>query len=200
MTFLRRHRLLLSMLLGFGTFVGLAWLTGSLLGPVTCRDGWASPSIGSRGAYSWHGGVDRSRDMLLWLYAAASGGLGYWIHNSLDPAPPRARPDPLVYARCPKCRSKMHRDRECPALLRCNRHPLCGGTADLEPRPAPQVQPRPAPVIEPPVIPAPPGEAACPACGARMILRKAKRGRRYGQHFFGCSRYPRCTGTRGIKR
>lgn len=26
----------------------------------TCHSGWSSPSIGSRGACSWHGGVDRS--------------------------------------------------------------------------------------------------------------------------------------------
>lgn len=32
----------------------------------------------------------------------------------------------------------------------------------------------------------------CPRCGAPMILRKARRGKREGQFFWGCSRFPRC--------
>lgn len=37
---------------------------------------------------------------------------------------------------------------------------------------------------------------ACPQCGSSMVRRLARRGRRAGRHFWGCSRYPRCTGTR----
>jgi very-short-patch-repair endonuclease len=37
------------------------------------------------------------------------------------------------------------------------------------------------------------GEAPiCPKCGARMVLRTAKRGRRAGEQFYGCPNYPRC--------
>jgi restriction system protein len=36
----------------------------------------------------------------------------------------------------------------------------------------------------------------CPACGATMVERVAKRGANSGQSFWGCSRYPQCRGTR----
>lgn len=49
----------------FICFVGLA----SVLG--TCADGWSSPSIGSQGACSWHGGVSCLR-----LYIAGLVSLG----------------------------------------------------------------------------------------------------------------------------
>lgn len=34
----------------------------------------------------------------------------------------------------------------------------------------------------------------CPDCNGPMVRRVARRGRRKGKSFFGCSRYPRCTG------
>jgi hypothetical protein len=38
------------------------WIVAAAIaGAVTCRDGWASGSIGSRSACSHHGGVDRSK-------------------------------------------------------------------------------------------------------------------------------------------
>lgn len=36
----------------------------------------------------------------------------------------------------------------------------------------------------------------CPKCGAEMKLRTAKQGWNAGSHFWGCSRYPVCRGTR----
>ncbi|MCB1099393.1 MAG: topoisomerase DNA-binding C4 zinc finger domain-containing protein [Verrucomicrobiae bacterium] len=39
---------------------------------------------------------------------------------------------------------------------------------------------------------------SCPQCQSRMVRRLARRGRNRGGHFWGCSRYPRCTGTRSI--
>jgi hypothetical protein len=38
------------------------------------------------------------------------------------------------------------------------------------------------------------GPPACPKCGAMMVLRKATRGERAGQGFFGCPNYPKCRG------
>lgn len=38
----------------------------------------------------------------------------------------------------------------------------------------------------------------CPRCGAAMVERKAKRGNSVGQKFWGCSSYPKCSGTRQI--
>ena len=40
------------------------------------------------------------------------------------------------------------------------------------------------------------GPETCPQCDSPMVLRKARRGRRRGTSFYGCSRYPKCTGTR----
>jgi len=37
---------------------------------------------------------------------------------------------------------------------------------------------------------------ACPRCGQPMVLRTARRGKRKGQPFWGCSAYPDCKGTR----
>ncbi|MGH8719233.1 MAG: restriction endonuclease [Burkholderiales bacterium] len=39
---------------------------------------------------------------------------------------------------------------------------------------------------------------ACPSCGREMVKRVAKRGSNAGKSFWGCSTYPRCTGTRDI--
>ncbi|MNE09766.1 Topoisomerase DNA binding C4 zinc finger [compost metagenome] len=60
--------------------------------------------------------------------------------------------------------------------------------------PATQVAPPPPPQI-------PPSETwealgLCPDCGSRMVPRVAKRGRHKGKSFYGCSKFPRCTGIR----
>ena len=39
---------------------------------------------------------------------------------------------------------------------------------------------------------------SCPSCGRSMVKRTARRGRRRGSQFWGCSQYPRCRGTRPI--
>lgn len=40
------------------------------------------------------------------------------------------------------------------------------------------------------------GVPTCPRCGASMRRRTARRGRQAGRSFWGCSRYPVCTGSR----
>lgn len=39
---------------------------------------------------------------------------------------------------------------------------------------------------------------ACPACGSEMQLRTARRGPNTGSRFWGCSRFPKCRGTRQV--
>jgi restriction system protein len=39
---------------------------------------------------------------------------------------------------------------------------------------------------------------ACPACGESMVLRTVRKGARSGSRFWGCTGYPRCTGTRPL--
>jgi hypothetical protein len=43
-----------------------------------------------------------------------------------------------------------------------------------------------------------PSDAACPSCGARMVMRTARRGARAGRRFWGCSKYPVCKGTQEL--
>ncbi len=40
------------------------------------------------------------------------------------------------------------------------------------------------------------GTPSCPSCGSEMVLRSATIGAMAGSQFWGCSRYPSCTGTR----
>ncbi|MFC3118296.1 topoisomerase DNA-binding C4 zinc finger domain-containing protein [Jhaorihella thermophila] len=67
------------------------------------------------------------------------------------------------------------------------------------PRPAPQ-PPRTSRVATPtpPRQTATSGRPTCPRCGASMVRRIARRGPNAGGQFWGCSRYPRCKGTRNI--
>jgi ssDNA-binding Zn-finger/Zn-ribbon topoisomerase 1 len=39
---------------------------------------------------------------------------------------------------------------------------------------------------------------ACPRCEAEMVERTAKRGKFAGQRFWGCEKYPKCSGIRPI--
>ena len=38
------------------------------------------------------------------------------------------------------------------------------------------------------------GIVSCPKCGSKMLERVAKKGRYAGNHFYGCTRYPKCNG------
>lgn len=38
--------------------------------------------------------------------------------------------------------------------------------------------------------------SSCPVCGSHMVHRVAKKGKYAGESFLGCSRYPKCRGTR----
>lgn len=52
--------------------------------------------------------------------------------------------------------------------------------------------------FEVPVPPLPSALPACPACGAAMKKRVAKRGGNAGGEFWGCIQYPVCKGTRSV--
>jgi restriction system protein len=47
------------------------------------------------------------------------------------------------------------------------------------------------------VPPSAPTAVECPRCGAEMVRRVARRGANAGASFWGCTRYPGCTGTLG---
>ncbi len=66
-------------------------------------------------------------------------------------------------------------------------------------RPAPQSAGTPRVTTPtPPHVTATTGTSTCPRCGAPMVRRTARRGRNVGGQFWGCSRYPRCKGTRNL--
>ncbi len=71
-----------AVVLFFVCYSGFRWM----LGPATCRDGWASSSIGIQGACSWHGGVDRSKDTFAFFGAtgavfAVGAGIARWARR-----------------------------------------------------------------------------------------------------------------------
>lgn len=49
-----------------------------------------------------------------------------------------------------------------------------------------------------PPEPKDPGTPKCPECSWPMRKRRARQGFNAGQHFWGCTKYPGCKGTRGI--
>jgi len=53
-----------------------------------------------------------------------------------------------------------------------------------------------APQVLPPAATTLPATPACPRCGSLMVQRTAKKGISAGKQFWGCSRFPDCTGTR----
>lgn len=52
--------------------------------------------------------------------------------------------------------------------------------------------------VEAPMLPVPSAVPTCPACGAAMKMRVAKRGANSGGEFWGCVQYPGCRGTRNV--
>lgn len=159
-----------SIIVGFAAFVLFTIVAGQLLGPLKCRDGWASASIGSQGACSWHGGVDRSRDGLSFIFMIGAGlvGAGFYatrLAQRLDKSPPKPPSPPVSRSGGPSL-TQSDRTASSPLMRRTK-----------------------------PIVPARPGAKACPHCGSGMRLRTARRGARRGKRFWGCSRYPDCTGT-----
>jgi predicted RNA-binding Zn-ribbon protein involved in translation (DUF1610 family) len=51
-----------------------------------------------------------------------------------------------------------------------------------------------------PSLRAVPSKPMCPRCGTAMVIRISKKGRNVGQQFWGCPTYPKCAGTRELKR
>lgn len=157
-----RHPWFVGVLVFWIASIGLARISG----PATCRDGWGSSSIGSRGACSWHGGVDRTGDLLIVLASltvAVGAGtitakLGRKVGNSKRPRAlsaisvdskhyqmPSRGPAPQAVSpkqegpACPKCGSPMRRymsERGETLHWWCSRFPACDGRAEAVAAPA----------------------------------------------------------------
>ncbi len=154
---------------GFCAFVGCLLLTAPLVQPTTCRDGWQSPSIGRRGACSWHGGVAPNYSQSFTLIASVIGGvaIGRFLANVRD------RPKREAER---KEREKRERSRAWLAERAAYRAKTARAANDLAKHEG----------------------GNCPKCGHPMRVRTARRGRYAGKRFKGCSRYPRCTGIRRL--
>src|SRR6266496_2754061 len=68
---------------GVATFVLSMILLSYVAGPTVCEDGWPSPSIGSQGACSWHGGVDRGPEALRLFGSFVAGFCGWFFATRL---------------------------------------------------------------------------------------------------------------------
>ena len=120
--------------------------------PTVCSDGWASPSIGERGACSWHGGVGTNWSAILTSLFSVVGGLGIWgvierendklreierkhreqeRQAQISQLKERAKSEGID---CPKCgyplkrRAAIKGKNKGHAFLGCSRYPQCDGT------------------------------------------------------------------------
>lgn len=158
----------LSVIVGLVCALVLSFAAGQLLGPIKCRDGWASPSIGRQGACSWHGGVDRSRSGLGVIFLVLGGVVGVLFYSTRFAA-----------------RLDQNGGRSSPPV---SLEPSKVSSASISPVVFPQYAPK-------PFVAPQPGAKACPTCGSAMRIRSARRGPRSGCQFWGCVRFPDCRGT-----
>jgi hypothetical protein len=133
---------------GVISFIVISRVFTHVLPPVTCRDGWPSPSIGHRGACSWHGGVDGGWQSLGLIAAAVAAViLGLWRSHRIEQAEAERRrlrevaKPPITYPpmppMCPKC-GKIMRNRLAQRgkhagerFWGCSRYPSCKGTRPM---------------------------------------------------------------------
>ena len=135
--------------LSLAVFVIAYILLNNWAGPVVCKDGWPSPSIGRPGACSWHGGVDRTRQNLAFLGSVLLGFVAYGLINvkaiigttKISGEPPStktkdnsAKPKPA----CPLCGMPMvtrlaKRGRnKGNQFFGCSRYPACRGARNIK--------------------------------------------------------------------
>ena len=80
-----KNRITIAVLVAIATFVLCLYIGKSIVGPTVCNDGWASPSLGKRGACSYHGGVNRTPTNLVMLFSLLISSVsGYQIHRLLE--------------------------------------------------------------------------------------------------------------------
>lgn len=161
----------LSIIVGLACAFALSFAAGQLLGPLKCRDGWASPSIGRQGACSWHGGVDRSRSGLGVIFLLLGGGAGFLFYGTRFAARFDANSG----------RSSSMVPPETSTVDKASISPV----ASLQYAPKPFVAPQ-------------PGAKTCPSCGSAMRIRSARRGPMSGRQFWGCVRFPDCRGITNV--
>ena len=158
-------------IVGIIVFFGSMILLSILFGGAVCSDGWASPSIGRRGACSYHGGVNRTVGTIKFMLSI---GATVWAVVSYSAARKRRLAKLLVNNEIQTTATEIP-------------------TTNLNVIPPPANSPVPRPkAARPKSSP----RVKCPICGGGMSLRTARVGKNAGGKFWGCKRFPQCKGTK----
>lgn len=147
-------------------------LSKALIGPITCNSGWSSPSIGLSGACSHHGGVASWKGTLPILLSAAAALFFYFRFKLPPQKTTNASTSPLMAPNflnvdVVEQQTVVSNDAVTPELV--------GNSKKKR-------------VYK--------NKSSCPRCNSAMRLRTATKGNNAGHKFWGCSKYPRCKGTR----
>ena len=156
-------------------FIVACVLAKVLIGPITCNSGWSSPSIGLSGACSHHGGVASWKGTLPILLSAAAALFFYFRFKLPPQLPPQRTSDastsPLIAP------DFLNVDVEQQTVVSNDAiTPELSGNSKKK-----RVYKK---------------KSSCPRCHSAMRLRTATKGNNAGHKFWGCSKYPRCKGTR----
>lgn len=115
----------LSFFIGLLFFVFTYVLLPHSSGPPKCNDGWASPSIGTRGACSSHGGVKREHSGIKFFFSVGIGYLASYLYGR--------RRDAVLQRKSeegkPIQKASLYKEDKPGTPLKC---PLCGGRMGLQ--------------------------------------------------------------------
>lgn len=144
-----------------------------------CSDGWQSSSIGSRGACSHHGGVSSLPKFLLFFAFCISLYGAFYINDLLN-------------------KKKSHDVKKEDNLVLPEEKT---GTLGPENQMNGSITQSSNMIKNNPVKKLSKTEkrVRCPRCRSSMRIRIAKKGKNIGNKFYGCSKFPRCRGTKELK-
>lgn len=166
---------------GVAAGIAVFALIGLVSGPAVCSDGWASLSIGLRGACPHHGGVSRKP----FLIGMLSGGvIGFGVRTFV-----RRREEPQAAALSAKERPAVIGGEPAPLASPL---PPASEIASSE-RVQAQLTQRVFKQASAKQIAA---KRDCPECGGVLVKRITRAGPRRGKPFLGCSNFPDCKGKR----
>lgn len=153
---------------GLIIFFLLLFVLSLLYGGATCSDGWASPSIGSSGACSHHGGVSKAPGFIIFVISIVGA---IYISNLIDKISGKNKTNTsLDLSNKTETTCQKNSDSDLNNTLKVDI--LNSAIQNNKYH----------------------NKKVCPKCGSALRLRTAKRGKHAGKSFYGCSRYPSCKG------
>lgn len=159
---------------GFVIFCVLFIALHVLFAGAVCSDGWASPSIGSSGACSHHGGVSKAKNVII-LIASIAGAIGisrFTAQRAHKQNEKSTSDSPIKTSVNPDYAASNHDN----SRLEQNNFGMKISSRNYD------------------------GKVKCPKCQSEMKIRTARKGKNAGGQFYGCSRYPKCRGTLTIPK